>query len=269
MKKTITFLFTVLLTVLFTASCSKENLIPSSDEVEVTFSFNLVETGIIPGTKASFTSEVLSSLSYKNPEIVYLRNYATGETYTLDFTKSTKFYVKPGNYFAYSRKGNKNNLSRTFYSTRYVPLEMHDLGVATLPGNEQTLGYNVTITNNPNQVLEVRFSAIVIACKKDEVSSFRWRAENQDYSSNNLGVSNEYYFYVLTVPDYLVVGGDGNRLTLTVEMGGTDTTETTTASISVIKSSRGNYYIFSPNQKDCKIFDNWVNVDEWHNGFDS
>lgn len=263
MKKIVTIFITL---AILCTGCTKESLTPEQNEVEVSFVFdNIAETGNIQ-TKAF--SDNFSSWQYKNPSTVYLSNYNTGETYTLDFTKSRTFSVKPGSYFAYSRKGNPRTLNRNFYANNAweVPLEIHDLGLYSLGNSEQTLGYVLNIQGSGEYTLEVRHSAIVLACKEEDVSYFKWHTDNQGWNESQLHhSSNGYLYYILTVPDYLVVGGDQNKIIVTVEMGGTESTETTQVSVDIVKSSRGKYFVFSPNRKGSTSF-NMKNVQEWENG---
>lgn len=264
MKKIVTIFITL---AILCTGCTKESLTPERNEVEVSFVFNnIAETGNIQ-TRAF--SDNFSSWQYKNPSTVYLLNCNTGKTYTLDFTKSRTFSIEPGSYFAYSRKGNPQTLNRNFYANNAweIPLEIYDLGLCSLENSEQTLGYVLDIQGPGECTLEVRHSAIVLACKREDVSYFKWYTDNQGWNEDYLHASDEYFYYILTVPDYLVVGGDQNKITVTVEMGGTESTEATQVSMDIIKSSRGKYFVFSPNRKGSTSF-NMMNVQEWENGFE-
>ena len=255
MKKITTIL---LLFIAIFAGCTKENCTPEQSEVEVSFVFNNIsETGNIQ--TRSFSDKVLPNLSYEYPKIVYL-----GENYTLDFSKTNKYSVQPGSYFVCSRKGDKRSLDSKFYAKTKVPLEIHDTYISDM--NYQTsIGYRVQVGDSQYCTLEVRFGAIVIACKEEDVSYFKWRTDCQTWNSTNILHSNGYYYYILTVPDSLVLGGDEYFQDLTVEMGETEKNETTQVSIRIKKSSRGKYYVFSPNEKNCTVF-SMENIQEWENG---
>lgn len=262
MKKIIAVL---LLFVTVFVGCTKENYTPEQNEVPISFTFhNIADVGNIQ--TRSFVDEVLIGHSCETPQIVYLQNYETGKIYTLDFSKESRFLIQPGAYKIWSRQGTSSSLDWHFRSKTAVPLEIQDIWIDSPESGKIRIGYSQSISTANQQTLNVRYAAIVVACKKSEVSYFRWW-NFYEWTEENLLSAGEYYYYIFTVPDYVVLGGDQVHFDLTVEMGGTETTETTQTTIDIVKSSRGKFFVVSPNSKSYTSF-SMNNVQEWENGFE-
>ena len=121
-------------------------------------------------------------------------------------------------------------------------------------------GYDIIIDENTTQItVDLIIPAIIIACKKEDASYFKWTdlcRKTQDamhWTDIHLQTKGNYYFYILRLGDGILCDGHGQ--TIFAEIGETENYESTTCRINVTKESFAKYYVFSPNEKNFNTID--------------
>ena len=249
MKKLL-FIFIILL-----FGCTKDSL---NNIIDASFTFNIVESGNI--YTRSFSSEVIPKLEYIYPEVVY---FCGSSDYTLNLNKGNRLSIQEGTYIVSSLLSSGDcSTYCDIIAMEKVPLAIQT-GVETKKYGTNTsyYGYNLLINESKNYKLDVFIDAFIIACKKEDVSYFRWKTNKQSSSNQQLQIDDEYYYYILRIPDVLNV--TRSDLRLTVELGETNKKEKTEIDILISKDSRGKYFVLCPNEKNYKTFNfnltqNWT-----------
>ena len=244
MKKLL-FIFTLLL-----CGCTKDCVLESKKNLDVSFTFNIVETGSL--YTRSFENSVINNLEYDYPGTIY---FCGSSFYVLDLTKDNKLSIQEGTYIVSSLSFSNSDCSSycNIIPMQKVPLEI-ETGLECKRSNGISYhGYNLLINESKNYKLDVFINAFIIACKKEDVGYFKWSTDSQQLSNEGLQENNEYYYYILRIPDVLNV--TRSALWLTIELGETDVNEKTKINISISKDSRGKYFVLCPNEKNYKTFD--------------
>lgn len=233
----------------FFFSCTKESCTLEKNEILVSFAFNHIsETGNIQ-TK-SFLDEIIPNLVYKTPTKVYL---CGPQNYTLDLSLKTTYSIQPGQYTVFSEILSSSSVYQMESSTSVsdcIQLRIKHEGIESRNG--QTIaGYHLNISENTtNILLDTEIASVIFACKKDEVSYFKWGNQCTSLNDEGMIAGENYYYYIVNLAES-VFYSRGNVFQRTfVELGETEQFEKTTVTFDVTSDLASKFLVFSPNEKN-------------------
>lgn len=234
----------------FFFSCTRESYTPEKNEVLVSFAFNPIsETGSIQ--TRSFLDEIIPNLVYKTPTKVYLRG---PQNYILDLSSKTTYSIQPGQYCVFSEVLSSSSEYQMDPSTSvsdYVPLRIKHEGISTFSDGKTVAGYCLDISENTtNILLDTEIASVIFACKKDEVSYFKWGNQCTSLNDKGMMAGENYYYYIVNLAESVFYSRGKVFQRTFVELGETEQFEKTTINFDVTFNLASKFLVFSPNEKN-------------------
>ena len=250
------------------SSCQKiETPGVESDMVEATFTLSVVN-GYIP-TKG-LSDEVLNNLPYDYPTQITFYGGSTGK-YVLDLTKGNTISLQKGTYYLEATSGKFSD--ENIFSQTCVPLAA-GFGSIRIGSNTYTMVQSFEITESKAYNIELKIAGFIIACDKNEVSHFKWEQicdtsqRGKNLKETNRFETENYYYYILSMPKTILANGDNRFTRFGVELGETEKNEKTYKEMAVSaggdRNVVGKYFLYLPVENSFREFG--FSVGNWENG---